>query len=720
MDRVASEQSSRDSSPERTIRSAPKGAELRKFSGKRGELQDFEIKLRTKLRLENSHYDTEEKKILMATSYFTGPAADWVRPMVRQYLMGQPRDLHVVRMFESLDAFMVFVTDQFGDQHELSQAERTLQTLQQKGSIQQYNSLFMQSAYKVQWDDRALVAAYKTGLSKDVRHALAIRGADASTFVAIKNAATEISGALYDAKRSTKGYPVYQHRTTANAGDPMDLDSLQKDRDQGKRSVKCFRCGKKGHKKAQCQQPEEEDIDALEEDIDQYLDDWRSDNEGLEYHSRLHWTACFDNTCLVHETSKEMGYTPKMTRNEKKAMEKREKANWIDEDMAAKEPFRWIPEEHRSSSTGEWPEAMTRWGTMPNYWKARPQAVFWVQEIHPSNRVEELLAVIIDQPSTITALTVTKNQLIMRGNKVHLILMSQGRTMSAMFEVMDDMTRDYITIDPKGLPEPVLGFSAFKPDERDFKGLPSVIKKTPETLEAIAYYNFFRKESRYTKWASGKDILEFDQAITFNTDVTQTQLFRHMEEQQKILWATEDTTQLGGPINFRGHFQEETSFKRLDRRFGDADEKRVENRSNVSGLEREATAGGLATTDAAWASEEAKRPADDVTTGEDARASEALSGSGRASFSGCSESVVIEKSGEVDIAWELASVSSWEDKPTSPMSPGPGRGTDDGRDDDEFINTGDEDLLDISAEYPGYFTTNLEQGRDTGPEESTY
>lgn len=196
---------------------------------------------------EPTRYGTEASKIIYAMSLCDGDAYNWLAPKTSLFMKSMAvKDLGL----SSLTAYMEAVKQQFGDPHEIAEAERKILTLRQRGSIQAYNTLYDEKRLLIDWDDRALMTTYKNGLRKEVQLAIAVRGDTYDDVEELKQAATEISGLLFDVERSQRAYfptRTRQHQSYRK-GDPMDLDALGKA--SSRNGIRCYQCGKKGHKKA--------------------------------------------------------------------------------------------------------------------------------------------------------------------------------------------------------------------------------------------------------------------------------------------------------------------------------------------------------------------------------------------------------------------------------------------------------------------------------------
>lgn len=92
----------------------------------------------------------------------------------------------------------------------------------------------------------------------------------------------------------------------------MDLDALN-DVKPSRKNVRCYKCGKKSHKKADCSSMmtgktnalvKMEKISMLEKSNEEKNQITNDELEIIKKHNNLHWIVCYDDYCWTHYPSK--------------------------------------------------------------------------------------------------------------------------------------------------------------------------------------------------------------------------------------------------------------------------------------------------------------------------------------------------------------------------------------------------------------------------------
>jgi hypothetical protein len=152
----------------------------------------------------------------------------------------------------------------FGDVDERRQAERSIQTLRQKGAAAQYTATFQQYAIKTGWGDVALQAQYYQGLKDSVKDEIA-KEERPGTMAGLVQLAIRIDNRLYERALERRGFYGNGGASHKNNGYPtaMELDATSRDSKPGstlspeerKRYMDnklCFKCGKPRHMANRC------------------------------------------------------------------------------------------------------------------------------------------------------------------------------------------------------------------------------------------------------------------------------------------------------------------------------------------------------------------------------------------------------------------------------------------------------------------------------------
>ena len=226
----------------------------------------------------------------------------------------------VKSLFHTWNNFKVSIREAFGSENQARLTERRLLALRQKQSAAVYASEFQTLAYELDWDDSALASHFYEGLQPRVKDAT-ITVDRPDTLDEMIETATKIDYRQYERyvdRRSPGAQPGTRKKPQFKGG-PMQLDASEERK--GSRTKTCYGCGKPGHIKRNCQTVT---ADVAEEWIE-------VTEEFTEYDRRtLSWTACYDDKCQVHDSSKaNAGWYPKGKGNGFKRKVKRPRISYM-------------------------------------------------------------------------------------------------------------------------------------------------------------------------------------------------------------------------------------------------------------------------------------------------------------------------------------------------------------------------------------------------------
>jgi hypothetical protein len=250
------------------------------FYGDKAKLKMFLTQLKAVFKLYPKKYPGAADKVLFAALNLKGSAFAWFEPTLNDYLeasseSGMDKDTRAI--FHTFANFEIKIKQVFGVADEEATAERMLHDIKQKGSTAQYYALFKQLEKRVEWNEKALAAAYYRGLSDTVKDRMEEVPDEYQELV---EKSIEIDNRLYERRMEKKGWfgkptmgggrgrPNYQ----TNYGDPMDLDAMKqgrpsrsggprfrrtgfggnKERERRKKENLCYNCGKSGHRAKEC------------------------------------------------------------------------------------------------------------------------------------------------------------------------------------------------------------------------------------------------------------------------------------------------------------------------------------------------------------------------------------------------------------------------------------------------------------------------------------
>lgn len=208
----------------------------------------------------DSSYDTDDKKILLATSCLTGPAYAYMEPFLCK--------LNATEKPEVLTNYKVFmdtITAAFGDSDPTLSAELALRRLRQTSSATTYATEFRRLSSLVYWNNAALVSQYKVNLRDVIQDELARRPVIQDLESLILES-IDIDNRLFQRQRSKRlnQSPIISKDTRTTTPVAMDIDKPsssvapssrhvpQEERLRRSQDKACYYCGVVGHFSNQC------------------------------------------------------------------------------------------------------------------------------------------------------------------------------------------------------------------------------------------------------------------------------------------------------------------------------------------------------------------------------------------------------------------------------------------------------------------------------------
>ena len=246
------------------------------FKGDRTTLNGFLTQLTIYFANRTSEFPTDYDRILFASSFFRDKALSWLRPQLEFYLTRlQDPDSQYSPMFENYEEFVRQLRVTFGDINEEATAERELRMLRQTKSVGFYTSEFQRIASILQWDEKALIYAFYSGLKEGIKDEIARVGRP-TTLNEIISLSTQIDSRLFERLREQRfeqrnfstpritPSPFIPTRTSnpqSTFPEPMDLSASTRtgrskltpiEREHRMKNNLCLYCGQAGHKVITC------------------------------------------------------------------------------------------------------------------------------------------------------------------------------------------------------------------------------------------------------------------------------------------------------------------------------------------------------------------------------------------------------------------------------------------------------------------------------------
>ncbi|CAD0055203.1 unnamed protein product [Aureobasidium pullulans] len=253
---------------------------------------------------------------------------DWLNQMDLYYIFTPMEEAKKTIFAIPRQTFAKFKTEIrriFGISNEDKVAVRHIQHIRQHTSASEYAAKFQEHAQVTDWDDSALMTMYRRGLKENVKDELMRAGMKIEDLDDLIRATIEIDDNLYERAMERRhdiapeASLATSHTATAKEGttsataistriltDPSQWNSM---------------LPKKGHMARDCHSKNK--VPRRQFNMMQrrsYVEPERVEPEEpkpkiedlkYDYHGRLSWTACYDDSCLIHYSSKmESGWFP--------------------------------------------------------------------------------------------------------------------------------------------------------------------------------------------------------------------------------------------------------------------------------------------------------------------------------------------------------------------------------------------------------------------------
>ncbi|KAF8755939.1 hypothetical protein RHS01_04996 [Rhizoctonia solani] len=215
------------------------------FKGKIGsEAKQWLTQMLAWVRLNQRQFPSDMEVLSFLLMNMTEAAGAWAHPHLDQ--LGSHRAL-----IQTVDEFKTKFLAAFGDPDATRAAERKITSLTQTSTCAEYITKFRTLQMELDWNDAALRGQFAQGLHWEVQKQIATRERQPRTLRELQDAALIIDNALREEQASTRN----RYRPTGHQNRSPFLRSnyvLEEERNRRRAEGLCVKCGKPGHKFAEC------------------------------------------------------------------------------------------------------------------------------------------------------------------------------------------------------------------------------------------------------------------------------------------------------------------------------------------------------------------------------------------------------------------------------------------------------------------------------------
>ena len=267
----------------------------------------------------------EADKVLYASSYLRSDALNWFELTLWDYMENEKkdRDNETNKIFASLEKFKKQIRIVFGIINQERTAERKICNIVQKGAAATYAANFQRHAAYMNWNDTTLTAQYYKGLKDFIKDEI-FCSEWPSTLVKMIEKSVIIDNCVYkrSMEKSQKSYVLPKvnkpHESTQYnnqpyySPQPMEINAtfrwnqFQRGTRQVLKGIRgkgnCYSCEKPGHFTHDCQVL----MKAFSSKKKTYAAALKEPalKQSVQ-HNAMSWTACYNDSCTVHQSDKD-------------------------------------------------------------------------------------------------------------------------------------------------------------------------------------------------------------------------------------------------------------------------------------------------------------------------------------------------------------------------------------------------------------------------------
>jgi hypothetical protein len=313
------------------------------YYGDQNKLKNWIVQLRMKIHGNSARFPTDKMQINYACSLLRGKALSWAVPYVEE----KPG-----YVFQNMADFIEQIRANFGDPNPQATADQQIRNLRQGNKdCSAYHTQFTEYSTVLEWDDKSQISQFWQGLTPNLQRMLIGRNDIPTEFNKYAQLCIRLDNELraYQQRNQTwrQERPRTQYQTSPRIGrsdtarstqytgshayhgpEPMELDSThrkqklsQEERKQRMDNRLCLYCAKPGHQVKDCRSTKNRRPTGSQQPNNQPRRNTSREIGALTKqsdHGTLSWTACYDDSCLIHKSEKDgAGWYPSKPRKQK-------------------------------------------------------------------------------------------------------------------------------------------------------------------------------------------------------------------------------------------------------------------------------------------------------------------------------------------------------------------------------------------------------------------